>query len=491
MYSETEPSWKRDLVGRYRPLVQPKAIAVVGASATGAALGNEIINHVRNFGFRGKIYPIHPSAKEVEGLRAYTSLAQMPEPVDYAYISVAAKSIASILSNAQGMVRFAQVSSSGFGETLAGRELEDDIVIAAREGGCRLVGPNCIGIYAPKGHLTWIGGVPKEPGVVGIVSQSGGLGTNIIRQGAERGIRFSSLISIGNSADIGPNDLLEYYLADSETKVVGLYLEDVKDGRRFFDILRRSAGEKPVVLMRGGRSKEGQRAASSHTGAMASDERVWQAAEKQLGIIQVDTLDEFIDVLLAFQMLVPNIVNPTKKVVLFGNGGGISVMGADIFASVGLTVAPFSDGIQESLEALALPAGTSLSNPIDTPRSTLRTNGPELVKKILDIVSKSGSAEALVMHLNIASFVGSADSRFNVLDNLIKSALDVQRESRANIHFLLVLRSDGSIKADEQKRADRTRALKLGIPVFDEIPEVARALAGFSRYERFLSRQAG
>lgn len=471
----------------FRPLVEPRAIAVAGASASSVTLGNEIINQVRNFGFAGDIYPIHPSAEEVEGLRAYRTFADLPETVDYAYISIAAASVPGLLAGAGGKVRFAQVSSSGFGETVAGKELEEDIVAAARAGGSRLVGPNCIGIYSPKGRLTWVGGVSPEPGPVGIVTQSGGLGTNMIRRGNERGVRFSSLVSVGNSADVGPNDLLEFYLADPDTGVVGLYLEDVKDGRRFFDVLRAAAGAKPVVLLRGGRSDEGRRAAVSHTGAMASDERIWQAAVRQLGLVHAETLDEFLDVLLAFQMLTPRPARPTENVALFGNGGGISVMGADVFSSVGLSVPAFSEGTRKPLDALDLPPGTSIGNPIDTPRSTLRVEGAGIVEKILEAVYASGESDALVMHLNIASFVGSADRRFDILENLVRNALDVRARMEAHVHFALVLRSDGSVEADRRKRAARTRALALGIPVFDEIPEAARALAGIGRYERFLA----
>ena len=478
---------KQDVIDLFRPLVEPRSIAVAGASASSVTLGNEIIKHVRNFGFEGNLYAIHPSADEVEGHRAYPTFADLPETVDYAYISIAAASIPDLLANAEGKVRFAQVSSSGFGETLAGKELEEDIVEAARAGGSRLVGPNCIGIYSPKGHLTWVGGVSKDPGPVGSVSQSGGLGTNIIRRGNERGVRFSSLVSVGNSADIGPNDLLEFYLADPETKVIGLYLEDIKDGRRFFDILRAARGAKPVVLLRGGRSQQGQRAAVSHTGAMASDERIWQAAARQLGLVYAETLDEYVDILLAFQMLVPRFTKPTENVVMFGNGGGISVMGSDIFSTVGLSVPSFSDETRKPLDDLKLPPGTSIGNPIDTPRSTLRVEGVGVVEKILEAVYASGSADALVLHLNIASFIGSADQRFNVLENLIKTALDVQSRMDAHVHFALVLRSDGSLEADERKRADRNQALALGIPVFDEIPEVARALARVSFYEKFLA----
>ena len=477
----------KEVVERFRPLVEPKTIAVAGASASGVTLGNEIINHVRNFGFKGDIYPIHPSAEQVEGLPAFRTFADVPKTVDYAYVSIAASSVPELLANAQGRVRFAQVSSSGFGETVAGKELEKDIVAAAQAGGARLVGPNCIGIYSPRGHLTWVGGVSPESGPVGVVTQSGGLGTNMIRRGTERGVRFSSLVSVGNSADIGPNDLLEFYLADPETKVIGLYLEDIKDGRRFVDILRAAKAIKPIVLLRGGRSEQGQRAAVSHTGAMASDERVWQAVAKQMGLVHTDTLDQFVDALLAFQMLSPRADQPTENVVLFGNGGGASVMATDIFASVGLSVPAFTDATLRSLEDLNLPPGSCVSNPIDTPRSTLRVAGAGVVEKILKAVYASGSPDALVMHLNIASFVGSADQRFNILENLIQTALDVQSRAAGRTHFALVLRSDGSVQADERKRADRARAVALGIPVFDEIPESANALAAVSRYEHFLA----
>ena len=139
------------------------------------------------------------------------------------------------------------------------------------------------------------------------------------------------------------------------------------------------------------------------------------------------------------------------------------------------------------MDDLKLPPGTSIGNPIDTPRSTLRVEGVGVVEKILEAVYASGSADALVLHLNIASFIGSADQRFNVLENLIKTALDVQSRMDAHVHFALVLRSDGSLEADERKRADRDQALALGSPVFDEIPEVARALARVSFYEKFLA----
>ena len=156
-----------------------------------------------------------------------------------------------LLAAARGRVRYAQVISSGFGEVDEGKALQDELAGAARAGGMRLIGPNCLGIYTPRGRVTFTEISPAEVGSVGIVSQSGGLGTDIIRRGLSRGLKFSGLVTVGNCADIGPSDLLEFYLADPQTKVIGIYIETAKDGRRLFEILREARAAKPVVHAEG------------------------------------------------------------------------------------------------------------------------------------------------------------------------------------------------------------------------------------------------
>lgn len=251
----------------FRPLFEPRTIAVVGASATAMSAANVFIRRMREFGYSGAMYPIHPSAAAVDGLPAYRSLAATPEPIDYAYISVAAGHVPQMLARAGGRVRFAQVISSGFGEVDEGKALQDELVAGARAGGCRVLGPNCLGMYSPRGRVTFVENGSSDLGAVGIISQSGGLGTDIVRRGQVRGLRFSGAVTVGNSADLGPNDLLEFYLADPHTKVIGVYLEAVKDGRRLFDLLKANRAQKPVVLLKGGRTRQGQLAAASHTGS--------------------------------------------------------------------------------------------------------------------------------------------------------------------------------------------------------------------------------
>ena len=475
---------KNNILEEYSPLFTPRTIAVVGASATGMTGANVFIRRMREYGYTGKMFPIHPSSAEIDGLKAYRSLAETPEPVDYAYIAIAARHVPPLLAGAQGRARFAQVISSGFGEVEEGKALEGELVAAARSGGVRVLGPNCLGLFSPRGRVTFVEDGSAEVGTVGVVSQSGGLGTDIVRRGHVRGVRYSGLVTVGNSADVGPTDLLEYYLADEQTKVVGMYLEAVRDGRRFFEVLRRARARKPVVLLKGGRTAQGRAAAASHTGSLAGDDRVWVALSRQTGCILVDTLDQFIDTLLIFQSLTPRPAQPTRRIAMFGNGGGTSVLATDFFARQGLTVAPFEAETLSRLEALKLPPGSSIVNPIDTPVGTLQQDEGRIAEKILDAIYASADPDALVMHLNIAAFLGR--TKTDVVGNLMQAALRVQAHYPGKTQFVLVLRSDGGEEVDARKREFRARALEFGIPVYDEMANAGQALAALAFHERFV-----
>ena len=289
---------------------------------------------------------------------------------------------------------------------------------------------------------------------------------------------------MGNCADIGPSDLLEFYLADPQTRVIGMYIETAKDGRRLFEILRAAKARKPVVILKGGRTQLGLAAAASHTGSLAGDDRAWVALSRQTGCILVETLDEFIDTLLMFQTVTPQPRHPTQRVVLFGNGGGTSVLATDFFARLGLDVLPFDKPTLDALAALKLPPGTSITNPVDCPVGTLQQEDGRVAEKILDIIYSSGKPDALVMHLNLSAFVGR--TRPEVLDNLMQAALRVQSQHPGQAHFVLVLRSDGEPKLEERKREFRASAVALGIPVYDEMVNAGGALAALRAHERFI-----
>ena len=479
---------QQKIIEYFMPLFAPKSVAVVGASTKGMALPNIFIRRIREFGYEGAIYPIHPSATEIDGLPAYKGLGETPQPVDYAYIAIAAAQVPPLLAAGKGRVRFAQVISSGFGEVDEGKDLQEQLVKAAHQGGMRLLGPNCLGIYTPRGRITFTEIGPKEVGAVGIVSQSGGLGTDIIRRGLNRGLKFSGLITVGNCADLGSSDMIEFYLADPQTRVIGMYVETAKDGRRLFQMLREAKAMKPVVILKGGRTRQGLAAAASHTGSLAGDDRAWVALSRQTGCVIVDTLDQFVDTLLLFQTLTPRSRQPTQRVVLFGNGGGASVLATDCYARLGLDVSPFAQPAIDALASMKLPPGTSITNPVDCPVGTLQQGDGRVAEKILDVIYDCGGPDALVMHLNLSAFVGRTKNE--VLDNLVQAALRVQRQHPGKAHFVLVLRSDGEPKLEDRKREFRARAVGLGIPVYDEMANAGYALAALQAHERFVQARS-
>ncbi|MBV0893238.1 acetate--CoA ligase family protein [Paracoccus sp. Z118] len=470
----------------FRPLFEPKTVAVLGASTKDVQIANTFIRRLKAFGFEGSIYPIHPQAAEIEGLPAYPSLGETPEPVDYAYVAIGAQRIPDALAAGRGRCRIAQVISSGFGEVAEGRELERELVEKARAAGTRVIGPNCLGTYSPRGGLTFPADAPKELGRIGIVSQSGGLSTDIIKRGQWRGLRFSGLVTMGNSADVKPHELVEYYFDDPETRAVGLYIEDVREGRAFFELLRHHPAPKPVVILKGGRTALGRMAAASHTGALAGDNRAWEAMATQLPVALVSSVDAFIDALLALQHFTLRPEKPTRSVVLFGNGGGASVLGTDAFADHELVVQPFVGEALARLEAMGLPPGTSVLNPVDTPVRTLQEKDGLIAGEILDTVLRHARPDAVAIHLNLAAFVGRGT--VDPIGNLFSMIEEAARKHPGTSHMALAMRSDGSPELDETRRVYRARAAAIDLPIFDEIPAMAQALAVVGRLEqRFAS----
>lgn len=461
-------------------LFYPKAIAVVGASASNVAGGNRYIKNLLNFGYQGAIWPIHPSAPEIEGLQAYPSLADTPGVADYLYIAVNAGQVSSVLDSAKGRVKIAQVMSSGFSETEDGKNLEVEMLEMARASGLRVIGPNCLGVYSPKGKVTFTAQADSVVGRVGIVSQSGGLGVDIIRRGKSRGVKYGGVVTVGNCADVKPWELVQYYLDSPDIDVIGLYLETAMGGRRLFEVLRAARGKKPVVLLKGGSTQQGQAAAMSHTGALAGNEAAWDALATQTGLARVQTLDQFIDSLIILQSLQPSSV-PTDKVILFGNGGGASVLGTDAFARVGFELAVLDGDVRTRLEGLGLPPGSSVSNPIDVPAGALQQDEGRIAEKVLEALTATEGA-AIVIHINMT--VVLSFKHVDMLGNLVKAVLRIKSQGDNARHLMLVLRSDGDPEVEDRKRAYMQSAVEAGIPVFHELDDAAAALASLRSVER-------
>jgi acetyltransferase len=264
------------LIAQLDALFEAASVAIVGVPR-GMKMGKLFLVALLEQGFPGDIYPVNPQAKEIDGLKAYPSVSAIPGPVDLAIVLVPHDHALSVVKEcARKGVKGAVLFTAGYKETgtTEGRALEEELVRVARSSGMRLIGPNGMGLYCPKTGLSFFPQVSKEPGPVGIISHSGSL-TNILgRLAPQKGIRFSKVVSLGNECDLTSADFLTYLGRDPDTRVIGTYLEGIKDGPFFLKSLRAASLEKPVILWKVGLTREGGRAAASHTGALAGS-RGW------------------------------------------------------------------------------------------------------------------------------------------------------------------------------------------------------------------------
>lgn len=455
-------------------LFLPKTVAIAGASSTNTAYGNRFIRTLRASGFEGEIYPIHPRADEIEGLPAYPSFSATPKPIDYAFVAVNANQVIPLIETAAGNVRFAQVMSSGFADIPTGVALERELVRVAHANGARVIGPNCIGLHSPRGKLSLVDNLgPAKPGVA-FISQSGGLSLDALRYGQTRGVDFSAVVSLGNSADIGPADMLEYFLHDPDTKVIGLYLEQVSDGRRLLELLRDAGARKPIIILKGGRTRSGQRAAASHTGALANDQRVWDAVIRQTGSITVSDLDDLMTMFLGLQNHDPETAKPIRHVILFGNGGGTSVIATDQFADFDIEIGPLPSSLAAELNELDIPHGASVANPIDVPANLLLRDGGETASRIIKSIYSHAAGRAVVFHLNLSVMGNYGDDA--LIERMVGTVVETARGGGRVGAFHLVLRSDRAPKTEMLKRRLIHMVDGTSITVLDEITDSARVL---------------
>jgi acetyl coenzyme A synthetase (ADP forming)-like protein len=348
-------------------LLQPSSVAVIGASRDPSSIGGRLLHNLLSGPFQGVVYPVNPSAPAVQGVPAYPSVADVPGAVDVAFIAVPAAAVVDVAREcADKDVRGLIMISAGFGETGAeGLERQHELLEVCRESGMRLIGPNCMGVVNTDPDLLLNGTFSTAwppTGRVGFLSQSGALGIAVMARATELGLGLSTFVSVGNKADVSGNDLLCYWEQDERTELLLLYLESFGNPRRFGRLARRIGRTKPIVAVKSGRSSAGQRAASSHTGALlaASDTTV-DALFRQHGVIRTDTLEEMFDVA---TLLANQPVPKGNRVAIVTNGGGLGIQCADTCEANGLVVPELAPQTVTALQAF-LPDEAAVSNPID------------------------------------------------------------------------------------------------------------------------------
>ena len=348
------------------PFFEPRTVAVIGANRQRGKIGAEILHNLQESGFTGRVIPVHPSAPEVQGLRAYKRVVDVPDNVDLAIIVVPSSGVLDAVDDclAKG-VRALCIVSAGFGETGSeGLNRELFLLDKVRSAGCRLIGPNCMGLLntdpSVRLNATFSPVYPPAGGVA-MSTQSGALGLAILDYARRLNIGISSFVSVGNKADVSGNDLIQYWAEDPRTTVILLYLESFGNPKKFGEIARRVGRVKPIVAVKAGRSKAGARAGVSHTGALATNDTAVDALFRQAGVIRTDTLEEMFDVaaFLANQPLPRG-----RRVGILTNAGGPGILAADACEARGLEVAVLAEQTRAELRTF-LPQAASVGNPVD------------------------------------------------------------------------------------------------------------------------------
>ncbi len=345
-----------------RKLFYPDAIAVVGASREPNKIGHLILKNLKEYGFKGRIYPVNPNADEILGLKCYPKVSAIPEPVDVVVVSVPAPKVPDVIEDAgKAGAKFAVVISSGFKE-VGNVELEEKIVEIAHKYGMRILGPNIFGyVYTPARINATFGPRDVIPGNIAFISQSGALGIALMGTTILEGLGVSAIISIGNKSDLDDADFLEFFENDPNTSLILIYMEGLKDGRRFMEVAPRVSLKKPIIVIKSGRTEAGARAAASHTGSLAGSFAIYEAAFKQAGVLLAKSVEEAFDWAKAFAW---NPLPEGDNLVIITNGGGAGVQATDTLADNGIYLKKPPQHLVEEVKKF-VPPFASLANPID------------------------------------------------------------------------------------------------------------------------------
>jgi len=459
-------------------IFHPGSIAVVGVSPNSST--TEIfLNTLTRFGYKGKIYPVNRNFNQVSGLEAYPSILDIPDPVDHVICAIRASLTPQLMRDCVvKKVKLVQLFTAGFSETGGeeGIRLEKEIAEIARQGNVRILGPNCMGIYHPSLGISYEPYFPRDAGSVGYLAQSGGNSMYLVMLAAARGVRFSKVVSFGNACDINEADLMEYFADDPETNIIIGYIEGTRDGRRFLEAMKKASAVKPIIILKGGTTEAGTKAAASHTGSLAGSNIIWESIFRQLGVMQIQDMEELVDLILLFQHLKPV---QGGRIGLVGLGGGSSVLLADSCARAGLVLPPFPDELKRKLRVI-LPAdidpGTSFRNPADLSASGWNT---DVFSQSIEAIDAYNGVDLTIVHITVHAGILDPPLRdwlIADIDTLIRTRRNLKKP------LVLVLQDDHIPEAIKYSFDIQEKCRQADIPVIPSINRAAQAVSRFVKY---------
>ncbi len=447
----------------------PRSVAVVGASRQPDSIGFAVLDNLLRDGFEGAVYPVNPRAAAIHSLKCYPTISAIPDPVDLGVIVVPRDAVEGVVEDCLACgVRSLVVITAGFGETGAeGAEIERRIRDQVRAAGVRMVGPNCMGVIntdpAVRLNATFAP-TPARRGSIGFVSQSGALGVAILNVAADLGIGLTQFVSMGNKADVSGNDLLELWEHDDETRVIAMYLESFGNPRRFTEIAKRVGHRKPILVVKAGRTAEGARAATSHTGALAGADVTVSALLAHCGVLRADSIQDLFHMARAFDRC-PLPRGPRLAIVT--NAGGPGIMATDACVNLGLEMAELDHATRATLASF-LPPEASVANPIDMIASAGTDEYRRAVRAVL-----ADEAVDMVLVLHVTPLLSNPIA-------ILEAAGEAAAETEGK-PVLAVMMATEDFYAQARGRRD--------LPPVYRFPEsAARALSTLARYAAWRRR---
>ncbi|MBU2643647.1 acetate--CoA ligase family protein [bacterium] len=462
-------------------ILQAESVAIVGASKVDTKRGFQAIRILLDEKYEGKIYPVNPKEKSIMGLHCFAKISDIEGPVDLALITTPAKTIPAVLEDCgKKGVAGAVIIAGGFGETgEEGRRVEEALMIAARRNQVRLIGPNTSGMMNLCTNLNLVGLQDAPRGDIALVSQSGNMALSLFTEAKLKSNRgFSYYVGVGNELDIRFHEYLEFFKNDPQTRAVLLYVEGMRDGRRFLQEAYKTTLHKPIILLKSGRSSTGQRSAGSHTGALAGMSEVARTAFQRSGIIVVEKSDTLFPVAEALSNL-PALKN--NKVAILADGGGHATIAADILTDLGVGIPELSQKTQEKLKKI-LPFTASIRNPVDVAGGT--DSDPSLFAECADLILKDPNVGGLLM----VGLFGGYGIRF-------AKSLIWKEEDAAHQLGKLLLKKNKPIIVHSLYSSVKPHALELlryyGIPVHDSLDVACSCFGALAERGRYLQEYHG
>lgn len=453
-------------------LFRPRSIAVAGASTNVDSPGHDYVQALKNLGFAGPIYPLNRGADEVAGLKAYPALGNVPGDVDLVISCLPAGAVLDLVEQcgAKG-VKFLHLFTGRFSETgdESAADLECEIGRAAAASGVRILGPNGMGLYHPGAGLSFRPDLPPEAGTVAFLSQSGNNAVEVITRGNARGLRFGKVANYGNGMDVTPGEMLRYLADDTETTVIGAYVEGVPDGRGFFEGLSAAAAKKPVIIHKAGRTTAGARSAASHTAALAGTAELWSTVLKQAGAHEARNQEQLLDLMLGASLL-PKVSG--RNIAVVGGGGGRSVQSADACEENGFTVVPLPAEVRETVREKAPQLADWIGNPVD--QSILAGSGVSS-NGVLELMLESPVYDLAIANIGEDWFFGRPDAGERLKHACNRLAQICEKSPKP---VAVVLGATETNNRDHRAIVDDVRDdfAKRGIPAYPSVERAAWAL---------------